>query len=268
MVGMGRTISCYKDDQKMKLFEASLPKVIVSKEFLQLIGIGALVYFIYAELYTYLITAVALRLAIEYIPHHVGLHRYFTHQSFKTNKFWHIVLCFLSPLVCAGSPIGYAITHRAHHKYSDKEFDPHSPKFTGFVNSIMVRWIWDGVVPRLSKNLKDPWVFLIHRWYLLIIIVFCATLLIIDPLLFLSYCMAMMLGKLNMISNNYVCHLPGVKINYRNYDTPDDSQNNFINGWIVGEWHNNHHGRPGEWNQRVRWWEWDVPSLIIRLIKK
>lgn len=252
----------------MKIFEASVKVVIRSKELLQSIGFAALIYFIYAELYTYLMLAVAFRLVLEYIPHHVGLHRYFTHQSFNTNKFWHILLCLTAPLVGAGSPVGYAITHRAHHKYSDKELDPHSPKFQGLFNVVMVRWNWDGVIPKLTKNLKDPWVLLAHRWYLMIIIIFCSALLIVDPLLFLSYCIAMLLGKLNMFSNNYVCHLPNVKINYRNFDTPDTSQNNVINGWIVGEWHNNHHARPRDWNQRVRWWEWDIPSLFIRLIKK
>jgi stearoyl-CoA desaturase (delta-9 desaturase) len=252
----------------MKIFEASAKSVFISKELLQLIGLAAIVYFVYMQMYTYLLIGLIFRMLIEYIPHHVGLHRYFTHRSFKTSKFWHILLCLTCPLTGMGSPIGYAMAHNAHHKYSDKELDPHSPKFTGFFNSIMVRWNYEGVSFNMPRNLRDPWVFFVHRWYLLIIITFCALLLIIDPLLFLSYCVAMVLGKINLISNNYVCHLPNVKINYRNFDTPDNSQNNLINGWFVGEWHNNHHARPGEWNQRVKWWEWDVPSVVIKLIKK
>jgi len=251
----------------MNIFVASTKTVLINKEFLQLIGLAALIYFIYADLYSYLVWAVAFRLVIEYIPHHAGLHRYFTHHSYKTNKFWHILLCLMSPLVGAGSPIGYAVVHRAHHKYSDKELDPHSPKFQGLFNVIMLRWNFKGVVPKLTENLKDPWVMLVHRWYLLIIIIFCTALALVDPLLFLSYCIAMLIGKLYMLSNNYICHLPGFYINYRNFDTPDTSQNNIINGWM-GDWHNNHHASPGDWNQQVRWWEWDVPSLFIRLIKK
>jgi stearoyl-CoA desaturase (delta-9 desaturase) len=37
----------------------------------------------------------------------------------------------------------------------------------------------------------------------------------------------------------------------------------------LGEgWHNTHHAKPYLWNQGIKWWEFDPPSWIIRVIKK
>jgi fatty-acid desaturase len=41
-----------------------------------------------------------------------------------------------------------------------------------------------------------------------------------------------------------------------------------MTGFVVGEWHNNHHKNPQNWNQRVNWWEIDVSAQLVKLIKK
>jgi stearoyl-CoA desaturase (delta-9 desaturase) len=67
---------------------------------------------------------------------------------------------------------------------------------------------------------------------------------------------------------NVQCHTPG--IGYRNFETGDDSRNVSILAWTSwGQgWHNNHHAKPYAWSNWEKWWEWDVPSLVIRMIKK
>lgn len=252
----------------MKIFEGTVSTVLISKEILQLFGLAGIGYFLYTGLYQYLVIGLVFRWFLDNIVHHIGLHRYFAHSSFKTNKFWHVFLCLTSPLVCAGSTIGYAVVHRAHHAYTDKELDPHSPKFLGFIKVVMTRWDYKGVTSKFFRNLNDPWVVFAHRWYLLIIIIFCIILSMINPLLLLAYCVSVVYGKFTIMSINYFSHIPVLKINYRNFETNDNSQNNLVAGWILGEWHNNHHARPGDWNQRIRWWEWDIPTLIIWAIKK
>src|SRR5450755_3101467 len=57
----------------------------------------------------------------------VGLHRYFTHGSFKAVRGFKIALAVAGSLAIEGPVITWVADHRRHHKFSDKEGDPHSP---------------------------------------------------------------------------------------------------------------------------------------------
>jgi stearoyl-CoA desaturase (delta-9 desaturase) len=56
-----------------------------------------------------------------------GFHRYFTHLSFKANRPLRIALAVAGSLAFEGPVLNWVADHRRHHKYSDKEGDPHSP---------------------------------------------------------------------------------------------------------------------------------------------
>ena len=57
----------------------------------------------------------------------MGFHRYFTHGSFKANRAFKIALGVAGSLAIEGPILNWVSDHRRHHKYSDKEGDPHSP---------------------------------------------------------------------------------------------------------------------------------------------
>lgn len=57
----------------------------------------------------------------------VGFHRHFTHGSFKAKRPLRIAMALSGSLSIEMSVIDWVATHRRHHKYSDKEGDPHSP---------------------------------------------------------------------------------------------------------------------------------------------
>jgi stearoyl-CoA desaturase (Delta-9 desaturase) len=57
----------------------------------------------------------------------VGYHRYFTHGSFKAKTPLRVGLAIAGSLAIEGPVITWVSDHRRHHKYSDKEGDPHSP---------------------------------------------------------------------------------------------------------------------------------------------
>jgi len=58
----------------------------------------------------------------------VGFHRYFTHGSFKTDsRALKIILGVAGSFALEMGVIDWVATHRRHHKYSDREGDPHSP---------------------------------------------------------------------------------------------------------------------------------------------
>jgi stearoyl-CoA desaturase (delta-9 desaturase) len=57
----------------------------------------------------------------------VGYHRYFTHSSFKAKRGLRVALAVAGSLAMQGPVITWVSDHRRHHKYSDREGDPHSP---------------------------------------------------------------------------------------------------------------------------------------------
>jgi len=71
----------------------------------------------------------------------VGFHRYFTHGSFRANRPLRVGLALAGSLAIEGPVIRWVADHRRHHKFSDKEGDPHSP------------WRYGETVPALMKGL-------------------------------------------------------------------------------------------------------------------
>jgi stearoyl-CoA desaturase (delta-9 desaturase) len=57
----------------------------------------------------------------------MGFHRYFTHGSFKATRGFKILLAVMGSFALEGPVITWVSDHRRHHKFSDKEGDPHSP---------------------------------------------------------------------------------------------------------------------------------------------
>ena len=57
----------------------------------------------------------------------MGFHRHFTHSSFKAARPLHVSLAIAGSLAIEGPVLVWVADHRRHHKYSDKEGDPHSP---------------------------------------------------------------------------------------------------------------------------------------------
>jgi stearoyl-CoA desaturase (delta-9 desaturase) len=71
----------------------------------------------------------------------VGFHRYFTHRSFKPNRGVKIALGVAGSMAIQGPVVRWVADHRKHHKFSDRDGDPHSP------------WRYGNTVPALVKGL-------------------------------------------------------------------------------------------------------------------
>ncbi len=71
----------------------------------------------------------------------VGFHRYFTHKSFKPNRAVKIALGIAGSMAIQGPVVRWVADHRKHHKFSDRDGDPHSP------------WRYGTTVPALVKGL-------------------------------------------------------------------------------------------------------------------
>ncbi|GIH81135.1 acyl-CoA desaturase [Planobispora longispora] len=57
----------------------------------------------------------------------VGYHRHFTHRSFQAKTWLRVVMAIAGGMSLQGPVIRWVADHRRHHKYADREGDPHSP---------------------------------------------------------------------------------------------------------------------------------------------
>lgn len=211
----------------------------------------------------------------------VGLHRFFSHKAFKTNKFWEQMMLFFGCLACHGNPLFWVALHRGlHHRYSDTEKDPHSPvvhswwtAYQGYafdpklVDTVPIRagadflrhpeWQW--TVKHYHKVLWGTW---------LLMAVISA---FVGWWLFVGFAAAQVWAIHQEAIVNVLGHTKGFGA-YRNYeDTKDFSVNRPILGLIT--WgqslHNNHHGNAGSPDfGSVRWYEFDPSMLWIYSIQR
>lgn len=208
-------------------------------------------------------------------------HRYFSHRSYKTSRFFQFVLAFWGASSAQQGPLWWAAHHRHHHKFSDTEEDIHSPRRRGLwwahlgwilckrysaTNEEAVkdltkypelRWInkYHGVAPFvLATAIYFFGVFLQHAapsWHT-------------NGLQMLSWGFFTSTTFLyhGTFSINSLSHLIGKK----RFETGDDSKNSFILSIVtLGEgWHNNHHRFPFVESQGIYWWEMDITHYILK----
>ena len=215
---------------------------------------------------------------ISTVGHNVGLHRYFSHSSFKTTKRKHVFLAWFS--ILAGTlqgPISYSSGHRHHHKYSDTPKDPHSPHQSGFWNIFFGIWSMRsdkekekiGPFAPARDLMRDPVIQSVekhyfHVWYGATALLFLIS--GIDAVVYFLYAPAgawiLLANAFNNCGGHYD-YLPG---SYRNFDLPDHSLNNpIINIVTPGEgYQNNHHQYPNSPNTAVTDKEWDFTYWVIK----
>ncbi|MFH2000039.1 MAG: fatty acid desaturase, partial [Planctomycetota bacterium] len=59
-------------------------------------------------------------------------HRFFSHRTFKTNRFFQFLFAVLGNASVQRGPLWWAAHHRHHHQFSDRPEDEHSPVRHGF----------------------------------------------------------------------------------------------------------------------------------------
>jgi stearoyl-CoA desaturase (delta-9 desaturase) len=222
----------------------------------------------------------------------VGFHRLITHRGFACPLWLERTLAVLGTCSLQFSPALWVAVHRRHHHYADEEKDPHSP-LRGFF------WAHFGwllmrtgdmksrpLIERYAKDvMRDPLYAMLERrknWmslsFLLWLVFFLTgyTSAVASgesggEALQFGASLVVWGGALRTVlvwhttwSVNSVTHIWG----YRNYETPDDSRNNPIIGFIAGGegWHNNHHADPTSARHGHYWWELDFAWWVIRLL--
>jgi fatty-acid desaturase len=206
-------------------------------------------------------------------------HRLLTHKSFKTYTWLRRALTFCGCLSLQGSPITWVGTHRAHHMFSDKEGDPHSPK-DGFSWAHML-WVLSNAptdidLKKYTRDLaKDPFMLWIERYWWMPQVIVVLLLLILGfvlgglQLAISWFVWGVALRTVVVYHVTWFVNSAAHTWGYRNYDTKDNSRNLW---WVAlfsfGEgWHNNHHAQDRSAAHGQRWFEVDLTYWTICILE-
>jgi stearoyl-CoA desaturase (delta-9 desaturase) len=193
----------------------------------------------------------------------IGLHRYFSHRTFKTNRVWQYIMAWSGTICTVGTIIGWVGLHRYHHAHTDTEEDPHDPRRIGIWNA----WTYNWKRSKFSKKfirieLGDPMIVFMHKHYFKIIFSYIALLAIINPWLIIwCYCLPACGSYLAISAVTVIGHMHG----YVTHDVGDNARNSWITSLLsLGEgWHNNHHARSFDYRNGYQWWELDPAAWLI-----
>ncbi len=221
----------------------------------------------------------AVMFVLTFVGVEVGYHRHFAHRAFCAHPAVRHVLGALGSMACQGTVIWWAGVHRTHHRFSDRDGDPHSP-LEGLAQA-HVGWLLrnnvnpDGWTRRVKELIRDPVVGTVHRRYPLYV-----TAGIVTPAVLVGIAEGSWQGLLSGLlwgglvrmflvnhivwSINSICHTYGRKV----YSTHDLSRNNY---WLMlpslgFSLHNNHHAFPKSATTSHVWWQIDFCGLVIRLM--
>ena len=197
-------------------------------------------------------------------------HRLISHRSFTAgSEFKKNLIIFLSIFQVNHSPLKFAISHRHHHKHSDKELDIHGP-----VRGLWDTLFWEFGLEKKFKSLdmkiqrdliRDKFLVAYDKHYYKILFAVSVLVYLISAKFFwYVFVPASILWKVEAnLFVNWYCHCHG----YVNYTLETDTaKNNNWAGWLtMGEgWHNNHHADPSNYNFGHRAHEIDLTSILIK----
>jgi fatty-acid desaturase len=204
----------------------------------------------------------------------MGYHRLLTHRGYKTPKPVEYFLSLCGTLAVEGGPANWVVTHRIHHRFSDQDGDPHSPRDGGWWAHM--GWILVGraqehppaVLNRYAPDLmRDRFQSRLNRLYIWPVVVLGLGLYALGGWPFLTWglCLRVVLGLHATWLVNSATHMWGS----RRFATRDDSRNNWWVAWLTfGEgWHNNHHAHPTSARHGLAWYEIDMNWWGIRTLK-
>jgi stearoyl-CoA desaturase (delta-9 desaturase) len=216
----------------------------------------------------------------------IGYHRLIAHRAFQTHSWLRAFWTALGAMALEGCPLQWSTVHRKHHQHSDLERDPHTPykKGHGWLQGFFfshLGWMFRQHtfvedVNKFSADLrKDPVIMFFHKTYLYWILMSVAIPIgigyLIEPTM-LGALYGLLFGAALRIfwthhitwSINSVCHIFGS----RPYQTKDKSTNNLLFGILaLGEgWHNNHHAFPNSARHGLKWWQFDLSWVVIRMM--
>lgn len=212
-------------------------------------------------------------------------HRYFSHKSYETNRFWQFIFALLGMTAIQRGPLWWAAHHRHHHQHSDKPDDSHSMLQHGFWWSHMGWFLSKRHFHYPADKIKDfskfPEICLLDRFDSVIAITYGALIYGFGVLcqykwphlntsglqcFIWGYCLSTICAHHVTFCINSLTHFFGKSV----YPTKDGSKNHWLLALLTfGEgWHNNHHFYPISARQGFVWWQIDLTYYGLWLMEK
>jgi fatty-acid desaturase len=204
----------------------------------------------------------------------MGYHRLLTHRSYKSPKWIEYILATCGTLALEGGPMFWVATHRVHHRYSDKDGDPHTPREGKWWSHIVWMLVGDATHCDIEKCnqyapdiCKDRFLVLLSRYHYVPLVILAILLLAFGgvPFLLWGVFFRVTMGLHATWMVNSLTHFWGT----RRFATGDGSRNNLLVALLsFGEgWHNNHHAYPTSARHGLAWYEIDMSWWGIRLLQ-
>lgn len=203
----------------------------------------------------------------------LAFHRYFAHRAFQMNRVARFFWTFVGTAAMQKGPLWWAGHHVNHHRFADREGDPHSPLVSGVYYAHIGWFLIDARHDRLEANnpvLRDfskaPEIAFLDRWFFLPPLLLALAMYLLGglPWLVWGFCLPTVTLAHATFAINTVNHMVGT----RRFETIDRSRNNVLTAlFAVGEgWHNNHHRYQRAARNGFYWWEFDPTWYVIRLM--
>ena len=205
----------------------------------------------------------------------LGYHRLLTHRSFKAPKWLEYLLTVFGAMAIQDDAPKWVATHRIHHQFVETTRDPHST-ISGFlwahINWILYGTAQDHDEATLQKYvpdlMKDKFQVALAKYFYVPIIISAFILFAIGGwgMVFWGVFVRVVVGWHTTWFVNSLAHIYGDKP----YETTDDSTNNwFVAVLTFGEgWHNNHHAFPTSARHGLKWYQFDMNWITIRIFEK
>ncbi len=212
-------------------------------------------------------------------------HRYFSHRTFKTSRWFQTLMAWLACSSAQRDPMWWASQHAHHHAHADEPEDAHSPRIRGFLRSHIGWFMTPGGFLTRRHYVSDwerfPELRFLNRFdwapaAALALLLFAAGWVLEQtaPALGTSGPQMLVWGffvsTIGLHHATFTVNSLAHRWGSRRYATSDDSRNNwFLALLTLGEgWHNNHHHYPGAARQGFFWWELDLTYYGLLLLSK
>ena len=203
----------------------------------------------------------------------LAFHRYYAHRAFQMNRGARFVWTLIATAAMQKGPLWWAGHHVNHHRFADREGDPHSPAVSGVYYAHVGWFLNDARHDRLEVSnpvmrdfSKAPEIVWLDRYFFLPPLALAIALYLAGgmPWLVWGFCLPTTTLAHATFAINTVNHMFGS----RRFETIDESRNNVITAvFAVGEgWHNNHHRYQRSARNGFYWWEFDPTWYTIRLM--
>lgn len=197
-------------------------------------------------------------------------HRKFAHKAWQGPKWLDVIGLWIANQSLLGNSIVFSAQHRLHHKFADTNLDPHSPLFVSWWRIQFMYPYHNSSLKYAYELLNDKIQIFFSRYGLFITI---STWIAIASITSVSWLLTIWIPGISLVIliKNYLnSRLHGSKHttgNYRIHNLNDESNNNLIWGYLAFDgWHQNHHKNSSSWYMGNRWWEIDIPGVVIFIL--